>query len=201
MSLITAAQVREHFTALTGTGQDSLLDTMIDRADALMAGWCGWPPSAGVYTMASASYTLYPAPHTTYPEALWHGLKWVTAVTTAHIDEDWDYGADDLVDAGDLVIDNDLGALWLRPDSSWAWSASPRSNKVVLVNGFATTPDDLVAACAMQTRALLDLARVQGVSQVSAGGQSFTRSDTDAILLRSVKEALQPYINWRSRAG
>lgn len=202
MSLITAAQVREHFPSLTGTGVDSQLLSMVDRADALMAAWCGWPTtSTGVFTMVSATYVLYPELHPTSSRALWHGLRWVSSITSAYIDEEWDYGSSTQVPAADMVTDNDLGATWLRPDSTWLWSESPRANKLTVVSGFATTPPDLIAACAQQARHLLDLGRYQGQSQVTAGGQSYTRSDVEGVILRAVREALYPYVVWGSRAG
>lgn len=204
MALITAAQVREHYPQITGTGEDVILDTMIGRVDALMAAYCGFPAYDGgqIRSLEDQTYTLYlDAPRFAEPACLDLGIRPVVSVTSAHVDTAWDYGGDAAVSAGDMVLDGRRGLLWLRPDASSSWAEAPRANKVVIVAGLSTTPPDLVAAAAMAVRHLLTLRHQQGVASFSGGGQSVTRADADVLLPTAVREALASYVLGASLAG
>lgn len=208
MSLITAAQVREHFPALVGTGEDSLLLTLVDRADALMASFCGWPvpgtPSAPTtLTMVSSAYTrVYDGPAWDDDHRIDLGHPWVASITSAAVDSSGDWSYATAITPSDLVLDTRAGALFLKPSSSSAWYNTSRSNQVVFTAGFAATPPDLVATCAMMVRHLLSLRRVNlGETAASQGGQSVTRADADALVPAGVRNALAPYVLWSSRVG
>jgi hypothetical protein len=196
MPLITGAQVRQHTPQIAGTAEDSNFETVVNRADALMAAYCRWPrTSTGVYTMQSTTYVLYPRPWHEDPRALGYELRWVTAVASAYIDEDWAYGAATQVTAADLLIDNDEGVLWLVPlaTSFSAWSQKRRANKVTLTAGFVTTPEDLIVAAAFAVRHLLGRGRTGG-NVASRAGESVTPADADMLLPKATKEALGVYM-------
>ena len=59
MALATAAQMREYLRVLTGTAEDSLIDSLIARFDGLASGWCGYPTEGAAPTFESATYTHY----------------------------------------------------------------------------------------------------------------------------------------------
>lgn len=198
MALITAAQFREHTPQLTGTAEDTLLDTLIARADALMAAYCRWPRTTqAAYTLQSATYTMYPRPLQGEPRALNLDFRWVSPspAPTAYIDPLWAYGASTEVDEADLLIDDENGLLWLLPTagSFVVWSTGLRDNKVSFVGGFATTPPELVAIAAYAVRHLLGRNRTGG-NVATRAGETFTPADADALLPKAVKEALGPYL-------
>lgn len=202
MALITPAQVREHLPQATGTGDDTILATLVDRVDGLMAIFCGWPANdLSTYTLQSSTYTLYPMPDSDRVRALDHGLRWVGTITSAHVDEAWDYAAASAVASGDMVIDNREGVLWLRPDSGSAWSTSDRANKVVLTCGFSTAPEWLVVVAASAVRHLLMKRRMGEVQSQSGSGGTVTPQDQDDLLPKAVRASLSPLIHWRSRLG
>lgn len=204
MALITAAQFREHFPQVTGTGEDTLIGTLITRADSLMAAACGWPvPDGGARTMEDVTYTRYVlGPLSWDSRGLDLGIRPVQSITSAYVSIDWTYGASDLVDSGDYVLDSEAGILWLKPSASSSWAENdPRANKITIVAGFTTTPPDLVALCAATVRHLLDLRRSQGSQSMSAGGQSLTREDAVQVLPQAVLDGLGPYTLWGYRAG
>lgn len=202
MALISASQFKEHFPQLTGAAADSVLDTVIARADALLALYCGYPvPDAGSRTLEDATYTLYPRVSPRHAAALELGLRPIVSVTSVHVDEDWAYGSDTAVDAGDRVLDTQGGRIWLKPTATTAWSRSPRANKVVAVAGYATTPPDLVMIAVATVRHLWDLRNSQGRQQRSTQGHSETYVDATELLPASVRQALGPYILWESRVG
>lgn len=207
MALITASQFREHYPYLESSGQDTLLDTFIARANGLMALFCGWPMTDQAnFTLEQATYTLYPERHYRETRALAVGLSWVGQITSLHIDPTWAYGSDTEVDAADYLYDNRRGLLWLRPSSSRAFLSdeapgAARAHQVVLQAGFATAPPELVAIAAAATRHLLDNRTSQGVQDQTYAGQSLTRAEAGELLPKSVKELLAPYIHLRSRVG
>lgn len=203
MALITAAQFKEHYPQINGVTEDTLFGTFVARADDLMAAFCGFPlPDSGGHTLEDVTYTIYvDGPSVEHPSVVDLGVKPVVSVTTAHTDENWDYGADTLIASTEYVLDNNRGRLWLRPDASKSWSVGPRSNKVVVVAGFATTPPGLVALCAMTVRHLWDNRGSQGVGSSTIGGDSVTRSDASELLPLAVQYGLGSYRNWGAAVG
>lgn len=61
MALITAAEARGYIPDMTGTAEDTALDTIIARVGEQFAHLCGFPPASagGSPTMESAAYTRY----------------------------------------------------------------------------------------------------------------------------------------------
>jgi hypothetical protein len=169
-----------------------------------MASFCGWPyTDDATFTMEIATYTLYPERHWEETRALNLGQRWMGPITSVHVDDDWAYGADTLVDSDDIVTDNRRGLLWLKPSSTSAWSTKTRANRVILNMGFAVTPPDVVALAAAAVRHLWDLGFDQGVAQVSHGNLSASKDQgrDDHLLPASVRNGLTPYVNWSSRVG
>ena len=203
MALITASQVREHFPQLQGSADDPVLDTLIARADALMALWCGFPrPDAGAHTLTAATYTVYPkAPDPDEPRRIALPVHPVVSLTTVHVDPDELYGASTEVASGDMILDGQAGEVWLTRQSTRTWASEGRANKVVAVAGFATTPPDLVALAASTVRHLVDRRRNQGAQAQSAQGASTTLVDAEALLPQAVRDMLGQYVIWSSRVG
>jgi hypothetical protein len=68
MALITQDQLKERLPQYSGTTLDTLHTKLVDRADALMAHFCGFPtPDSAVRpTLVDSTYTIYldgPRPH------------------------------------------------------------------------------------------------------------------------------------------
>lgn len=197
MALITAAQFREHYPALSGTAEDTLLDTLIARADEALARACGYPQTdAGAWTLEDATYTFYlPAPSCSEPRRIELPVCPVVSITSAYSDPNEDYGAETQIASGDMVLDSQRGDIWLTPDATLSWSLGGRSNKVTVVAGYATTPPGLVAICAMQVRHLWNLRNTQG--RESAQQQP----DALAAIPSLVEQMLGPYRIWRAAAA
>jgi hypothetical protein len=199
MALLSAAEFRGYYPLLTGTAEDTAVGTVVSSVGALMARTCGYPRSdAGTWTMESATYTrYYDGPTLRHPRCLDLGLWPVVSVTSAHADADWAYGADTLIASGDLVLDGARGLLWIAPtttgSAATAWLDVARANKVVLVAGYATVPDDLKWLCAQAVRHAWDRRRVQGVSAHQMGGDQQTVTDTDDVLPEAVRRGLYTY--------
>lgn len=156
--------------------------------------------------MEDATYVLRPKPWHQDGRALNYDLRWVVSITSAYVDPLWVFGADTQVAAGDLDIDNEEGVLWQEPlSTSLPWSSARRANKVTLVAGFVTTPEEIIVAAAFAVRHLLGRGRhggnVSSRGGGTRGGETITPADADALLPKATKDALQTYIRWSSRVS
>jgi hypothetical protein len=184
VALITAAEARLHIPELTGTGEDTNLDTVIGRVGAIFAAWCGYPPSStgGAPSMESASYTRY------YDGPGGRDLildVWpVTAITSIYDDPTRDWTSSSyLVSSSDYaIVDGERGQVLLKSTASWgAWGKAEKSIKVAFTAGFTTVPADIKQAAALAVRHVWGLRRNQGKENVSEGGISISLRDEDAL--------------------
>jgi hypothetical protein len=199
MAVMTAAEARTyHLVGITSTNEDTEIDEAIARASVWAAEWLGYPAaSAGAEaTLESATYTHYNEPGAGGVEVVSGRMTQlpvipVASITSVHVDEDWDYGAGDLVASGDQVLDGVNGILHLRPDASDSFSPVLRAVKIVYVAGYTTIPGPIVQAVGMLTRHLWDNRKRQGKSSVSVGGNS--ASLRPARMPDEVADLLWPY--------
>lgn len=195
MALCTAAQVRAYASAGT-SADDTLIDDIIARVDALFARYCRYPRAdSGAYTMEATAYTLYvDARYYQDPErpaVLYLPLSPVVSVTSVHVDPERDYGSDTEVIAAQRDLDPEVGVIILRDDATEAWSRSTRANKIVVSAGWSTVPDDLEEAAIIQ-------AAFQFKQRSTAGARTKTTASNSVSvdrfgLLDEVKERLSAY--------
>lgn len=190
MAIATAAQVRDYIRGLTGTAEDTTLDTLIARCDSLFASHLGfgppWPTS-GDPTIEDTSYTLIlDGPGgidlrlPVYP---------VQSITSIYDSADRLYGSEDLIPSADYTVYGDEGIVTLDADgSTGGWSKIKRGIKVTAVLGWATIPDSIVHACGMQVAHWYNARDHIGRSNISQGGGSITVRGLG--LLPEVRQAL-----------
>lgn len=190
MALATAAQMREYLRVLTGTAEDTLIDSLIARFDGLAAGWCGYPTEGAAPTFESATYTHYFDGDG--GESLYLRVHPASAITSVHVDVDRVYGSSTLVASGDYELFTAEGLLLLKTTSTQgAWTGGFRSVKVVYTGGYATTPAPLVHACGLQVAHWYRNRDNIGYQTVSQQGGSIRVEGLG--LLPEVQEALGPY--------
>jgi hypothetical protein len=196
MALITAAQFREHYPQLAGTAEDTLLGSFIDRADALMAKYCGYRRNtSGLMSMASSTYALkYDGP-SSQGTVLPLGAAPIISVQHAYIDTLRVFGATtELVQGTDFDLDIPGGRLSLLPGSAYTrWPVAWQAIYVQFTAGFSPTPGDLVVACAATARHLWDLRNVQGQAGLTVFADSTTRTDLDTLIPAAVRTVLDAY--------
>jgi len=149
MALPTAAVVRANGIPQLGTSttEDVNIATMITRADAVLAAWCGFPKvdQATDPTLEAATYTHYlNGPDQREARQLTLPVRPVVSITSIHddTDRDWSYGAADLVASGDYTLDEVEGRVYLHSDSAHGyWRAGLRQIKVIYSAGYATGTD------------------------------------------------------------
>jgi hypothetical protein len=192
MALLDAPTVREYIPALSGSGEDSQIESFIARFNSLAAGYCGYssPTVGGNATLEVASYTQYL--DGTGTKYLTLPLMPVVAVTTAHVDSDQEYNSDDLVASSDYTLYGDEALVLLKMDSAQAvWDSGKRTIKIVYTAGYSTTPMAIKHACALQVAYWYSARSHIGKSNVNQGGASANVSTLS--LLPEVKQALGPF--------
>ena len=198
MALISQAQLKARLPQYTGTALDTTHADLVDRADSLMAHYCGFPlaDSAVRPSLESATYTLrLDGPRFREPRALDLGVRPVISITSIYQSLDWSFGAGDLVDSSDYELDKETGLVWVVPNASDAWLSGPRAIKATVVAGFATLDDShpLVEMCALVVQHLIDRPNVQGKLNVGSAGSTLTLGELDTLIPEAVRHALGPY--------
>lgn len=204
MALVTAAQVRAAAVPeLAGTSEDTFLDSLIARADAALASWCGYPQcSTGRRTLESATYTLYLRGLSERPRILPlpFTASRVTSVTSIYDDPALDWESDTLVSSSDYTVRATEGDVLLKSTASTlsAWTHSPPGSvKVTLVAGWTAAAGanpaelEVVQAIILLVQHWLRLRSEGGHSSVSVQGVSVSVRDEDIPV--SVAQLMQPY--------
>lgn len=192
MALITATEARLYVPDLTGTGEDTNLNTLITRAGAMLAAHCGYPAVSATTspTLESATYTWYlDSPGGEVLEL----LPPLTGVTTLHDDPERLYGSDALLASTDYERDEVRGLVVLKTDGNWgrfSRRGTYRAIKAVFTAGWTTIPEPVKQACAELARHLWHLRRRMGSQSASGKGSASFREETipDAVL-----ELIAPY--------
>lgn len=192
MALISTTEAKQHLPALEGTGEDSLISTLIDRTGRVFARYCGYPPASvgGNPTMESATYTLYldGSGCDTLRFPVWP----VSSITSIYDDPTRGYSSTYLVPSTDYTVDGDEGLVVLATTGTWgAFSSAKRAVKATFVAGYATVPDDLKLAACLYVRHLWDLRHTQGRASVVEGNA--TGSMREETIPAAVRELLAPY--------
>jgi hypothetical protein len=190
MAIATAANVRDYIRALTGTGEDTLLDSLILRFDRIGSSYCGFPTASNLSTFENNTYTHYFDGDGS--DRLQLRVVPANTITSVHVDVDRKYDSDSLVAASDYELFTDEGLLLLKTESDQgSFSTGYRSVKVVYTAGFTTIPDAIVHACGIQVNHWYMNRDTIGKSNISQGGSTIEVENLS--LLAEVKHALAPY--------
>jgi hypothetical protein len=198
MAVATAAQARVYIRGLTGTSEDTVIDTLLARADSVMASYLGMPAATvgGDPTLEDVAHTLI----LDGPAGVELRLPFypVQSVTSVHDSADRSYGAADLIDAADYTVHGAEGIIRLDDDgSTGSFSGGRRAIQVVAVIGWATIPGAIVHAACIQAAHWFNARDHIGRSSVSQQGGSISVATLG--LLPEVIEALAPYrlpVSW-----
>ena len=195
MALITAAEARELNPSLTGTGDDTLIGTLITAVGRAFARHCGYPAASvgGNATMESATYTRY------YDGPGGRELTldvWpVTAITSIEDDVTRDFdGSTYLVTSTDYAIrEGARGLVLLKATATHgAWGTGSGVIKAVYTAGYSTVPDDLKQLAKQAVKHWYDLRTSQGKASTSQGSTTISLRDED-LLPALVQQGLSRY--------
>lgn len=184
MALITAAEARVFIPGLSGTAEDTLLDTLTAEAGALIAEFCAVPATSGggAPTLESVTYTLYGGDGATLEAAddgtyIAMHVPPVTSITSIYDSTTWAYGSGDLVASSSYVLDGARSRVLTSPTGSHSWVNRGRGLRVICVAGYATVPAGLKYACGELVSHLWTIRYVGQAVSVSAGGSSIQLPD------------------------
>lgn len=196
MALLTSTEAKAIKPDLSGTAQDTLIDTLIGRADQVLATWCGYPvyDSSTIPSLTQQTYTQY------LDGPTWEDSKVLAVpffplgtITSIHDDPtDRTYGAATLVDSGDYDLDSYRGLVILTQSSVQGfWSKGFRAQKIITQAGWATVPEALKHAGAELVWHWYRLMRERGKKNVNIGGDSVVIRPPE--LPTYIKELVQPF--------
>lgn len=182
MALITAAEARLAIPELSGTSEDTNLDTVIAAVGRAFARKCGYPPASvgGNPTLESATYTRYLTGRGGRDLTL--DVWPATSITSVQDDPVLDFdGSTYLVASTDYAI-VDGRILRLKSTATHgSWSKSAGAIKVVFAAGYSTVPDDLKHLARLGVRHWWDLRKIQGRVSQGNGQQDATYRDEDFL--------------------
>ena len=135
MPLVTTDILKEYLPEVTGTGSDTELSNLLDRVEATIARFLGFPSpdSSNTPKLDVNTYTLYIDSYWIDDiSVLQLPLRPVVTITSVHADPDRVYGADTEVNSDEYEIDKQQGLLIIKPNTSTVgFTKSYRGNKVV----------------------------------------------------------------------
>lgn len=196
MAIMTAASLREAMPELTGTAEDTKLETLISRADAWAARWCGIPPASATAapTLESTTYTLYLTG--SGGRELYLPLRNFTSITSIYDDPTLDFTSSTyLVSSGDYALRYDpLRGQFVMLTSTathGAWSETPRAIRVVGAAGYATVPGHVQEAIRKGLRNMWEERKRAGKLSISnQGSTSYMEGDERHFLCPETRELL-----------
>ena len=192
MAIMTASEVRLYLRTISGTGEDTTIDTLIARADEAFAEYIGIPAATvgGSATLEDVSHTL----HLDGPGTQELRLPFfpVQSITTLHDSDDRSYGSADLVPASDYELFGNEGLIRLKDESGHgAFSTVRRAIKVVAVVGFTSVPDSIKHAVGLQCAYWFKNRDHIGYTSVNQAGGTIQIQQMG--LLPEVRQMLRPF--------
>lgn len=201
MALMTASALRDAIPELTGTTEDTKLETLIARIDAAFARYCGIPPATAIAspTLESASYTLYLTG--SGGRSLDLPLRPVTAIGSIYDDPTEDFtDSTYLVASGDYAIRYDrIRGQYVQLTSTathGAWSTGARWIRVACTAGYSSgaAPTDLLEAVRIAGRIWWRARKNAGMN--TSGGNasaSYVEIEDRRFLNDEIKQILGPF--------
>ncbi len=198
MTIVSAATVRSYIPTLTGDSQDSLLDTMIARFDAMAASYCSFPKqNSGAVSLEVGTYYEYftGAADGENGRELELMVRPVVSITSLYDDPDQHYDdTTDQIDSSNFIVYGIEGRIVLRNDKEdSSFSKARRAIRVIYTAGYSgsTMPKAIEHAACLQVAHWYQSRAHIGKTNVSSAGQTAALSTLE--LLPEVKQALNPY--------
>tara|TARA_B100000287_G_C20674066_1_gene794535 strand:+ start:2465 stop:3076 length:612 start_codon:yes stop_codon:yes gene_type:complete len=181
MSLVSVATLKEYLTEIgANTGSDTELQNMLNRVEAVVAEFLGFPkPSSSTTTaqLSQTTYTLYfDAPTDSDRTVLQLNVKPINSVASVHSDVLRVYGSDTALTLSNIEIDSINGRLIIKPSKPDTFYRGFRANKVVCNAGFASAPPALEHAICVLCSHLQRAKQSQGKETMALAGISVNLS-------------------------
>lgn len=147
MALVSVATCKEYLPEVTGSGADSDLTNLINRAESEIARYLGFPlyDSGASPTLDDQTYTIYlDGPMYTDQSVLQLPFKPIVSITSIHSDPNLEYTSQHEIVGSSFDLDKQNARVILKPkETTQGFDRSYRAIKVVMVAGYASAPADL----------------------------------------------------------
>jgi hypothetical protein len=197
MPLVTTDILKEYLPEITGTGSDTELSNLLDRVEAAIARWLGFPSPDNSNTpkLDVNTYTLYIDSYwIDNINVLQLPLRPIVTITSVHADPERKYTADTEVNSDEYEIDKQQGLLIIKPDTSTVgFTKSYRGNRVIGTFGFTLYHRDVVHAVCVYASQLHRAKTSQGKKSQTV--RAATTTYMPNTIPPEVKEILYPYRN------
>lgn len=196
MSLVSLSTFKEYLPEVAGTDSDTELQNILNRVESAIASYIGFPrflTSDNVEpVLEDKTYRLY-VDHTMpdLPFVLPLPIRPIVSVTSWHSDIERLYGSDTLIDGSEYEIDKENGRLIINSTSGEAIEQGFRANKVIVVAGFQTAPDDLEHAICVFGAHVQRAKSSQG--KKSTTQRNVTIALSERTMPQEVKDLINPY--------
>lgn len=201
MALVTSTVLKEYMPEIQGTGADAELTALINRVEAVVAQYLGfplnWDGSGYRSSLDIHTYTrYYDGPSFSNSFVLDLRIKPVHSVTSIHSDPYQEYGSDTLIDSSTYELDSIEGHVRLLPKNvTEVFDKGYRAIKAIFSAGYnsTTAPPDIIHAICVWASQLQRFKANQGKENISQRGGSVTLSAK--TMPTEIKQLLQPYRN------
>ena len=195
MSLVSVATLKQYLPEISGTAADTELGALLDRVEAEIARFLGFPLYDGASTtvLTSQTYTLYmDGPMYDNEVVLQLPIRPISAITSIHSDADRKYGSSTEIASSEYDLDLENARVILKTDvSTEGFVTAFRGNKVVCTAGYGDNPPlDLEHAICVFTSQLHRQKTSQGKESIDQRGASTKFSLK--TMPKEVKEILYP---------
>lgn len=201
MSLVSVETLKEYLSEYANTtAADTELQNLLDRVEAVVADFLGFPKPASSVTTATLSatnYVLYfDRPSASDPLMLQLNVKPINSLTSVYVDVNREYKTSDALNLSNIDVDAVNARLIIRPKSSDNFERGFRAIKVTCNAGYSEAPDDLQHAICVLASQIQRAKQNQGKDQLSQQGVSVKLSKRS--IPDEVKQILFPFRNPRS---
>lgn len=194
MSLVSVAILKEYLPEITGNAADTDLSNILERAEAIIARFLGFPLNdSGELALSASTYTLYiDSPNSFDRLVLNLPIKPIISITSVYSDIDREYGSDSEISASEYTLDKERGQLILKTNvASVGFNEGYRANRVICSAGFDTDYKDLIHAVCVYASHIYRAKANQGKKSANIRNASTTFSPN--TIPPEVKEILYSF--------
>lgn len=201
MSLVSVATLKEYLTEIgQNTGSDTELQNLLNRVEAVVAEYLGFPKpssSTSTSTLEDTNYTLFfDGPSSIDQTVLQLNVKPINSLASVHSDLMRVYDTDTALDTTNIDIDSVNGRLIIRPGKPDFFYKGFRANKVVCNAGYQSAPPALEHAICVLCSHLQRAKQSQGKETMALAGISINLSSR--VIPEEAKQILWQFRNPRS---
>lgn len=179
MSLVSVANVKEYLPEVQGTAADTDLSNLLERVEAIIARFLGFPVNdSGSLALVASTYTLYVDSPALFDRAVLQiPIKPIISITSVYSDLDREYTADTEIHSNEYTLDKEKAQIILKNNvATVGFNEGYRANRIICSAGFDSDYTDLIHAICVYTSHLYRAKANQGKKSTSIRNANTTFS-------------------------